>query len=112
MIKNNFPIHQAINRPMSFKGIQGQYMLQAAAGLVGDLLLFVILYCCHTPAIVCIGIALGVGAATVSTTSRLSRTYGTHGLRKKKARRRIPICVRWKSRRLFTQLNLHYDTLS
>ena len=107
-----YPIHRAINRPLRFKGIQGNYLLMAAAGLVGDLLLFVILYCCHTPAIVCVGIAAGVGAATVSTTSRLSRTYGIYGLRKKRARRRVPTCVRWKSRRLFTHLNLHYDTFS
>jgi C4-dicarboxylate transporter len=107
-----YPIHQAINRPLRFKGIEGPYLLMAAAGLIGDLLLFVILYCCHIPAIICIGIAVGAGAITVSTTSRLSRTYGAHGLLKKKARRRIPTSVRWKSRRLFTQLNLHYDPLS
>lgn len=107
-----YPIHRAINRPLRFKGIQGTYLMLAAGGLVGDLLLFVILYCCHTPALVCVGIAAGVAAVTVSTTSRLSRTYGSHGLRKKKARRRVPTCIRWKSRRLFTQLNLHYDTVS
>jgi Domain of unknown function (DUF4133) len=107
-MNTSYPIHRAINRPLRFKGIQGSYLLIAGAGLVGDLLLFVILYCCHTPAIVCIGIAAGVGAASVSTTSRLSRTYGTHGLRKKKARRRVPVCVRWKSRRLLTHLNVPY----
>jgi Domain of unknown function (DUF4133) len=111
-MNTSYPIHRAINRPLRFKGIQGIYLLFAGAGLVGDLLLFVILYCCNTPALLCIGIGAGVGAATVSTTSRLSRTYGTHGLGKKKARRRIPISVRWKSRRLFTHLNLHYDALS
>jgi hypothetical protein len=107
-----YPIHRAINRPLRFKGIEGFYVLIAAAGLVGDLLLFVILYCCHLPGILCIGIGAGVGAATVSTTARLSRTYGIHGLRKKKARRRVPVCIRWKSRRLFTHLDLHYDTLT
>ena len=106
----SYPIHRAINRPLRFKGIQGNYLLLASAGLVGDLLLFVTLYCCHTPAIVCIGIAAGMGAATVSTTSRLSRTYGIHGLRKKKARRRLPDCVHWKSRRLLTHLNVFHDT--
>lgn len=107
-----YPIHQAINRPLRFKGIEGPYLLMAAAALIGDLLLFVILYCCHVPAILCIGIAAGVGAVTVSTISRLSRIYGTHGLQKKKARRRVPTCIRWKSRRLFTHLNVYYDPLS
>ena len=111
-MSTTYPIHRAINRPLRFKGILGTYLLLAAAGLVGDLLLFVILYCCHTPAIVCIGIAAAVATVTVSTTSRLSRTYGIHGLRKKKARRRIPNFIRWKSRRLFTHLNLHHDPLS
>jgi len=106
-----YPIHQAINRPLRFKGIEGPYLLMAAAGLVGDLLLFVILYCCHTPAIICIGIAVGAGAISVSTISRLSRTYGSHGLQKRRARRRTPTCIRWKSRQLFTHLNLHYDSL-
>jgi len=108
----NYSIHRAINRPLRFKGIEGAYLMFAAAGLVGDLLVFVILYCCHTPAIISIGIAGGIGAILVTTTTRLSRNYGTHGLRKKKARRRVPACIRWKSRRLFTQLNLHYDTVA
>jgi hypothetical protein len=111
-MNTSYQIHRAINRPLRFKGIQGSYLLLTAASLVSDLLLFVILYCCHTPAIVCIAVAAGIGAATVSTTNRLSRIYGIHGLRKKRARRRLPDYVRWKSRRLFTHLNLHYDTLS
>lgn len=107
-----YTIHRAINQPLRFKGIEGAYLLIAAAGLVADLLLFIILYCCHTPAIICIGIAAGAGAITVSTTSQLSRTYGTHGLQKRKASRRVPFCIRWKSRRLFTHLNLRHDALS
>jgi hypothetical protein len=97
-----YPIHRSIGRPIRFKGLQGQYILIAAAGLIADLFLFILLYCCHVPAWFCVAIALGAGAGILSACIGFSRKYGIHGLRKLKARRRLPSCIRCRSRRSFT----------
>ena len=105
MSKTVYPIHQAINRPVSFKGLQGQYIILAALGLVGDLFLFVILYCCKLPPWICITIAFLAGAILLSTCIRMSAHYGQYGLLKKRAARRIPPYLRCRSRKIFTNLN-------
>ncbi|HET6253286.1 MAG TPA: DUF4133 domain-containing protein [Puia sp.] len=101
MTTSVYPIHRAIGRPIQFKGLQGQYILIAAASLIADLFLFILLYCCHTPAWICVTVALCTGSGVVSACTGFSRKYGVHGLRKTKARRRLPSCIRCRSRRLF-----------
>ena len=105
MTTSVYPIYRAIGRPIQFKGLKGQYILIAAAGLIGDLLLFILLYCCRTPAWICLPVALAAGAGVLSICIRLSSKYGVYGLQKLKARRRVPPCIRCRSRRSFTQLN-------
>jgi hypothetical protein len=102
MTTSVYPIYRAVGRPIQFKGLQGQYILIAAAGLVGDLFLFILLYCCHAPAWLCVVIALGGGAAFLSVCVGLSRKYGVYGLKKLKARRRLPPYIRCRSRQSFT----------
>ncbi len=102
MTTSVYPIYRAIGRPIQFKGLQGQYIVIAAAGLIVDLFLFVLLYCCHTPAWICVAIALGAGAGILSACIGFSRKYGIHGLQKLKARRGLPSCIRCRSRRSFT----------
>ena len=102
MTTNVYPVYRAGGRPIQFKGLQGQYILIAAAGLIADLFLFILLYCCHTPAWFCVIIALGAGAGTLSVCIGFSRKYGIHGFQKLKARRRLPPCIRCRSRRYFT----------
>ena len=102
MTTSVYPIHRAINRPMTFKGLTGQYILLGAGSLIADLLLFIILYCCKVPSWLCIGIALGLGAATLSACSRLSRKYGVYGLQKARVRRQVPEQLSWRSRRLLS----------
>jgi Domain of unknown function (DUF4133) len=102
MTTSVYPIHRLINRPMTIKGLKGQYILIAAGALIGDLFLFIILYCCKVPPWICIGIAFGLGAAALSTAFRMSQRYGVHGWKKKRARRRAPDYLRCRSRRLFT----------
>jgi Domain of unknown function (DUF4133) len=105
MTTSVYPNYRAINRPMSFKGLKGQYIIVTAGALVSDLLLFVILYCCKVPSWICIGIAFGLGAGAVSIGFRLNQRYGIHGLKKKRVRRRAPAFIRCRSRQLFTTLN-------
>jgi hypothetical protein len=101
MTTSSYPIYWTIGRPIQFKGLQGQYILIAAAGLIADLFLFILLYCCHTPAWFCVAIALCAGVGILSACIGFSRKYGIHGLQKLKARRRLPACIRCRSRRYF-----------
>jgi Domain of unknown function (DUF4133) len=104
MTTSVYTIHREINRPMLFNGFVEQYILYMAVGMVGDLLLFVLLYCCRVPPWFCIPFALLAGAANLLINLRLSQRYGVHGLMKKRARHRIPHCIQWKSRQLFLHL--------
>jgi hypothetical protein len=102
MTTSVYPIHRAINRPIRFKRLTGQYILVAAAGLIGDVFLFIILYGCHCPAWIDVPLALCLGAAILAACRTLSRKYGIHGLRKAQARRHLPPCIRCRSRNSFT----------
>ncbi|HEY4061124.1 MAG TPA: DUF4133 domain-containing protein [Puia sp.] len=99
-----YPIHRAINKPLGFKGLKAQWLLMAGAAIVGDMLLFVILYIAGVNSWIDILIAFGLGAATFSTALRLSRQYGEYGLMKRSARRKVPRCLRCHSRQVFLQL--------
>lgn len=104
MTTSVYPTYRAIGRPIEFSGLKGPYILPAAAALVADLLLFVILYCCGTPPWVCILIAFGLGGAAVAIARELSRRFGVHGLSKHLAARRLPRAVRFDTRRVYLTL--------
>jgi uncharacterized protein DUF4133 len=99
-----YTLHRAIGRPLYFKGFRAQYLVFAAFSLVGDLLLFVILYICGTPAGLCLVVIFGLGSGALGTAAWLSKRFGTHGLMKILAARRLPRCIRCQSRRPFLNL--------
>lgn len=101
MTTSVYPIHQAIGRPILFKGFRAQYILVAGISLIADLLFFVILYLAGVPPWICIVIVFGLGAAALAATARLSKQFGQFGLLKLFARRRLPEGLRYTSRRLF-----------
>ena len=105
MTTSVYPIHQAVDRPIHFKGFQGQYILLAGGTVIGDLLLFILLYCCKLNPWLCILIAFTIGAAVLLRLAWASKTYGQYGLLKKRARRHIPKCLPCRSRIPFLQLN-------
>ena len=104
MTTSVYPIFRAVGRPLLFKGFRAQYILFAGISLVGDLLLFVLLYVCRIPPLICIGIAFTIGAAALATAARLSR-LGQHGLMKILAARQLPKSMTCKSRRTFLNLS-------
>jgi conjugation system TraG family ATPase len=100
-----YPIHRAIGRPIQFKGLKGGYILIAAAGLIADLFLFIVLYCCHVPSWICVAVAFGSGAGLFSTCVAFSRKYGVDGLQKANARRRVPSRIEYRSRRSIAEIS-------
>ena len=93
-----YPIHRAIERPLYFKGLAGQYIVFAAAALLGDLLLFVLLYICRTPPWLCVLIAFALGTTSLVFIGRLSRRFGAHGLEQYLAARDLPRSIRFEQR--------------
>lgn len=96
-----YSTHRAINRPVQFKGLVAQYLVMAAASLVIDLLLFIILFIAGINALLDIILAFGLGGAAILATYRLSRKYGEYGLMKQQARKKVPKYIRFRSRSIF-----------
>jgi len=104
MTTSVYPTYRAAGRPIELLGLKGQYILIAAAGLIADFLLFVILYCCGTPPWLCILIAFGLGAAAIAMTRSLSQRFGACGLTKYWAAKQLPSAIRIGSRQPFLSL--------
>jgi len=104
MTTSVYPIHKGINRPIVFRGLQAQYILYAGGILIGDLLLFAILYISGISSWICLSLAIILAIVGIGTAYRLSHRYGEFGLLKKKAARRLPKFLRSPSRNTFIHL--------
>jgi hypothetical protein len=100
-----YEINKGINRSIEFRGIKAQYIMYLAAGLVGLLLLFAILYMTGVSIYICLGIVLPAGGGLFMTVQHYSKKYGEHGLLKKAAQRQLPLCIQSRSRKFFNQLS-------
>jgi len=100
-----YEINKGINRSIEFKGIKAQYIMYLAAGLVGLLIIFAILYMTGVSIYICLGIVLPAGGGLFMAVQHYSKKYGEHGLQKKAAQRYLPTCVRSRSRKIFKQLS-------
>lgn len=100
-----YEINKGINRSIEFKGVKAQYIIYLAAGLVLLLLLFAILYIIGINIYLCLGIVLPGGGGLYMAVQHYSKKYGEHGLVKKMAQRNLPLCIRSRSGKFFTQLS-------
>jgi cell division protein FtsW (lipid II flippase) len=99
-----YQINKGINKPIEFKGLKGQYIAWLATGLVVLLIAFAALYISGLTLLIVMPVILGSGATLFFTVFRLSHQYGEYGLMKYFAKRRLPDYLKFRSRRLFTQL--------
>ena len=100
-----YQINKGINKPIEFKGLKAQYIAYLAIGLVVLLLAFSIMYLAGVHMYLCLVIVGSAGTVLYSWVTRASRKYGRYGLMKRAAARRIPGCLKSRSRKLFTALN-------
>ncbi|MBC8053806.1 MAG: DUF4133 domain-containing protein [Sphingobacteriaceae bacterium] len=100
-----YQINKGINKPIEFKGLKAQYIAYLGIGLVILLVLFAIMYIIGINLFVCIAIIAISGTALFMNVFRLSSKYGQYGLMKKASKRYIPVFIKIKSRKIFTQLN-------
>jgi hypothetical protein len=99
-----YHINKGINKPIEFKGLRAQYIAYLAVGLVALLVSFAVLYICGLSLFMILPVILGLGTALFFTVFRLSRKYGEHGLMKYFAKKQLPDCLIFRSRRLFIHL--------
>jgi len=103
-----FHINKGINRPIEFRGLKGQYIGYFAACVVGTMLGFGLLYACGISLYICTPSALGLGGWVAARVSRMSKRYGQYGVLKRGARRRMPMALLSRSRKVFIQLQSSY----
>ena len=101
----NYPINKGINKPVEFRGLKAQYIWYLGGGLLILMVLFALLYICGVNTFLCLAIMALLGTGLFAYVYRLSRTYGEHGLLKRKAKRRVPSVLRNHSRQLFFRKN-------
>lgn len=100
----SYIISRGIDKPIEFQGFKGRYIIYAGMLLVGDILLFAILYICRVDSWICVIISFGLGVGGVSQVYKRSVKYGEFGWAKRRAGRLVPSAIRCQSRRTFTQL--------
>jgi Domain of unknown function (DUF4133) len=101
MSNSVYKINKGINKSIEFKGLKAQYIWYLAAGIVGLLLLFAILYMIGVNSYISIGVIAMAGVGVFVWVYKLSNTYGEHGMKKKMATRSIPKFVKCYNRKLF-----------
>ncbi|GGF42631.1 DUF4133 domain-containing protein [Echinicola rosea] len=93
-----FTLNKGVNRPISFKGLQAQYILYLGIGLVVLLLLFAMGYVLGISFWIN-GTACGfMGYLLIEGVFGLNRKYGEHGLKKRMAFRKVPMGIKVRDR--------------
>jgi len=101
MANSVYQINKGINKPIEFKGLKAQYIWYFAAGVMGLLIVFGLLYLIGLPNFICVAITLISGAYMTMKLYAMSNKFGEHGMIKAIAVRSIPKLVRCKSRKIF-----------
>jgi Domain of unknown function (DUF4133) len=101
MAGKTYTINKGINRPITFRGLKGQYIWYLFGALLADMILFVILYITKLSPYLCVLIALGLGTMVIAGVYRMSNKYGEHGLMKRRSAKYIPKRIRSFSRKGF-----------
>ena len=107
-----YQVNKGVSKPIVFKGLKAQYIAYLAIGLVVLLIGFAVLYICGTPLWVITPLVLGLGTGLFFGVFRLSHRFGEHGLSKHFAKKQLPGCVKFNSRKVFTNLTKRSDLLS
>lgn len=101
-----YQINKGVSKPIVFKGLKAQYIAYLAVGLVLLLITFAVLYISRVSLFVILPLVVLLGTGLFVSTFRLSHRFGEHGLMKFLSKRGLPKVLKFRSRRLFTQLKL------
>jgi xanthosine utilization system XapX-like protein len=87
---HTYSVNKGTGKTVEFTGLKSQYLIAFFAGIFVLFMLFVILRICGTPIIANFGIVLILGLLLIYYVFKLNKKYGTHGLMKMTARKRVP----------------------
>ena len=79
---SEYSINKGIGRSVEYKGLKAQYLFIFTGGLLGDFVLFVVMYMCGVPQWFCIGLGVITASILVWLTFHLNAKYGQYGLMK------------------------------
>ena len=95
-----YQINKGVNRAIEFKGIKAKYLSYLGIGLLLLLLGYALGYIAGINSYILLGLVIPLAGGFTAFISRLSAKYGEHGLEKKIAKNKIPLCVKsrtWKT---------------
>jgi hypothetical protein len=104
MAERTYSVNRGVNKPVQFKGLQGQYIAWVAGAVGAMLVLFGILYVAGTSAYVCVPLVLGLGALVIVRIYRMNKRFGQFGMMKWTARRGVPKVLVSRSRKMFIDI--------
>ena len=104
MTASVYKINKGINQPLKFKGLKAQYIWWLGCVVMLLMFVFSIMYIIGINPFICVALILSAGVYLIRQVYKISNKYGEHGMMKEIARRRIPICVKTNSRKLFAAL--------
>jgi Domain of unknown function (DUF4133) len=104
-MSSSYPINKGINKPVEFKGLKAQYIWYLGGGLLTLLVLFAIMYIIGVNTFICLGVTFAGGTGWFMYVYRLSRTYGEHGMSKRRAKKMVPTVLRSHCRTVFFKQN-------
>ena len=96
-----YTIHKGVDKPVEFKGLQSQYLVVFAAGLLASFLLVVALHLCGVEQLTCFGVGVALAFSVIFTTFRLNARYGRYGLMK-------VFAAKLRPRRIINRRNVHH----
>lgn len=85
-----YKINKGVGKNVEFKGLQAQYLILFAGGLLAVFFLFIIMYMVNIPTVFCMGFGLVAASLLIYFTFKLNKKYGQHGLMKLAARKSQP----------------------
>jgi hypothetical protein len=85
-----FRINKGVGKAVEFYGLQAQYIWYLFGGLVGNFMLFAIIYLAGTPPLVAVLIFLVSTAGVAAYVMRVGKKYGEHGQMMLQARNAQP----------------------
>lgn len=102
-----YTINKGVSRSLEFKGFRAQYIGYLCAGVVGLLILFAVLYLFHVAVVSCFLITSVSAVAVIGQITSMNKKFGTHGLMKKNARKRVPKVVVNRTKKNHERIHRH-----
>ena len=101
---SEYNINKGVGKPVEFQGLQAQYIFYLFGGLLGNFIIFAILYMTGVPPLIGIVYFIGSTLYLLYFVFASGKKYGEFGLAKLQARQVQPKKITFRNPRLFKDL--------